>query len=229
MNVQNKDGLTPLHVAAMNGHVSTLRVLLDAGGDPSIVDYEDMTPLDYAEEEGHQDCIEILNHIVLKQEEEDDDELEMSVIETFVKMTIDEDYRVHGMDHTTLIKEHSIDEGDDTLQDNTICDQESPFGRPFEEEIVPKPIVVTGCHDGLTSLSSSSSSSYASTPTQLEPPSPSSCHSLTNDELRAKLIELGELPGPINEQTRGVYLKYLDKITCGIQPAGNKGYKGQFH
>ena len=49
---------------------------------------------------------------------------------------------------------------------------------------------------------------------------------LTNPQLRDKLIELGEEPGPINEHTRGAYLKYLEKILQGVQPAGNKGYKG---
>ena len=50
--------------------------------------------------------------------------------------------------------------------------------------------------------------------------------SYTNQELREKLISLGEQPGPVNDSTRSAYLSYLEKIQAGIQPTGNKGYKG---
>ena len=58
---------------------------------------------------------------------------------------------------------------------------------------------------------------------------PKSCdlsRSLTDQELRQKLIDLGEDPGPVNNLTRGPYLKYLDKLLKGIQPTGNQGHKG---
>lgn len=38
--------------------------------------------------------------------------------------------------------------------------------------------------------------------------------------------ELDEQPGSVNDSTRKAYQVYLDKIEAGIQPKGNKGYKG---
>ena len=52
VNVQNGDGFTPLHVAAMWGREESVRELLERGADPEISDDEGMTPLDYAESEG---------------------------------------------------------------------------------------------------------------------------------------------------------------------------------
>ena len=49
---------------------------------------------------------------------------------------------------------------------------------------------------------------------------------MNNDELRDKLLSLGEKPGPICESTRPAYLSYLAKICAGSQPSGNSGYKG---
>ena len=49
---------------------------------------------------------------------------------------------------------------------------------------------------------------------------------MTNEELKEKLVSLGEQPGPINGATRSAYQLYLSKIQEGIQPTGNKGYKG---
>ncbi len=49
---------------------------------------------------------------------------------------------------------------------------------------------------------------------------------LTNEELKRKLVSLGEHPGPINATTRSAYQLYLVKLQEGIQPTGNKGYKG---
>lgn len=36
LNTQNKAGNTPLHWAALNGHLECVKVLLEAGGDPTI-------------------------------------------------------------------------------------------------------------------------------------------------------------------------------------------------
>ena len=56
---------------------------------------------------------------------------------------------------------------------------------------------------------------------------PQSIRCLTNDQLRGKLLSLGEQPGPVNDMTRVAYMTYLTKLEAGIQPAGNKGYKGE--
>ena len=52
VNTRNGDGFTALHVAAMWGREGSVRELLTRGADPLIRDYEEMTPLDYAESEG---------------------------------------------------------------------------------------------------------------------------------------------------------------------------------
>lgn len=51
---------------------------------------------------------------------------------------------------------------------------------------------------------------------------------LSNKELRSKLVSLGEQPGPITDATRSAYQLYLAKIQAGVQPSGNRGFKGQF-
>ncbi len=58
-----------------------------------------------------------------------------------------------------------------------------------------------------------------------EVPIPDHIKRLTDEELRAKLVSLGEKPGPIISSTRQAYQSYLNKILTGIQPAGNSGYK----
>lgn len=50
---------------------------------------------------------------------------------------------------------------------------------------------------------------------------------LSNSELREKLLALGEHPGPINDSTRAAYQVYLAKVQAGVQPKGNRGYKGK--
>ena len=53
-----------------------------------------------------------------------------------------------------------------------------------------------------------------------------SFHLLSNSQLRDKLISYGEHPGPITDFTRNAYISYLKKIASGVQPSGDKGYKG---
>ena len=56
---------------------------------------------------------------------------------------------------------------------------------------------------------------------------PEKLKSLTESELRERLVALGERPGPITPSTKVAYLAYLAKLEDGLQPAGNKGYKGE--
>ena len=55
---------------------------------------------------------------------------------------------------------------------------------------------------------------------------PEKLRSLAEGELRERLVALGERPGPITPSTKVAYLAYLAKLEAGVQPAGNKGYKG---
>lgn len=75
------------------------------------------------------------------------------------------------------------------------------------------------------------------TPAEAQPTSPtpnsSTCESVPEEvlrlsdlELREKLVSLGEKPGPVNGTTRKAYQNYLAKIMAGVQPTGNRGYKG---
>ena len=95
-----------------------------------------------------------------------------------------------------------------------------------------------GCrHHEVNILNSETPPSPAPTrtsPTAVTPPSPApspvvplSIAQLSNEQLRSRLVELGEQPGPVNSSTRHAYLNYLTKLLAGVQPTGNKGYKGQ--
>lgn len=56
---------------------------------------------------------------------------------------------------------------------------------------------------------------------------PESLRDLSDAQLREKLVSLGERPGPITPSTKVAYLAYLAKLEAGVQPPGNKGYKGE--
>lgn len=65
--VQNKNGMTPLHLAAMTGHVETVQMLLEADiGVLNVVDFQDNKPLDLAIKSGHVAVI----HLLLEQQAE---------------------------------------------------------------------------------------------------------------------------------------------------------------
>ena len=48
---------TPLHLAAIRGHTSIVRTLIEIGCDPNAKDFDENTPLHYASEFGHIECI----------------------------------------------------------------------------------------------------------------------------------------------------------------------------
>lgn len=56
---------------------------------------------------------------------------------------------------------------------------------------------------------------------------PENLKDLSDAQLREKLVALGEMPGPITPSTKVAYLAYLAKLEAGVQPPGNKGYKGE--
>lgn len=51
---------------------------------------------------------------------------------------------------------------------------------------------------------------------------------LTNSMLRTELVKLGEKPGPINELTRGAYLRYLNKMKNGLLPVQTQDTNSKF-
>ena len=51
---------TPLHLAAKDGHLPIIKLLLNAGADPSVQDMEGATPLDEAAMSGHCGAVEAL-------------------------------------------------------------------------------------------------------------------------------------------------------------------------
>lgn len=52
-NAQNLSGWTPLHAAAVRGHIDVINALLCAGADPSIKDNKGTKPIDIARTLGH--------------------------------------------------------------------------------------------------------------------------------------------------------------------------------
>ena len=59
------------------------------------------------------------------------------------------------------------------------------------------------------------------------PPIPQDILAMSDVELRDRLVSLGEQPGPVNSGTRSAYQAYLAKVLAGVQPKGNKTYKGK--
>ncbi|HLI51273.1 MAG TPA: ankyrin repeat domain-containing protein [Thermomicrobiaceae bacterium] len=61
VNVNTGSGAnTALHAAASKGNAEMARWLLDRGADPGALDYEGKTPLQIAEESGHEELTELL-------------------------------------------------------------------------------------------------------------------------------------------------------------------------
>eukprot|EP00976_Prorocentrum_cordatum_P019824 401839-Prorocentrum_minimum.AAC.1 len=44
VNSRNREGMTPLHLAAREGHAKLAQLLIDHGADPSTADHEGCTP-----------------------------------------------------------------------------------------------------------------------------------------------------------------------------------------
>jgi hypothetical protein len=61
-NVQGEENLTPLHIATMNGRGNILKILLAYGGDTHSVDIYGRTPVHYAIQELHFDCVKIIQN-----------------------------------------------------------------------------------------------------------------------------------------------------------------------
>ena len=61
-NAQSASGGTPVHTAAFTGNIAVLEMLLAAGGDATIADKKDKTPLDIAREQKQAGAAALLEH-----------------------------------------------------------------------------------------------------------------------------------------------------------------------
>jgi ankyrin repeat protein len=59
-NIQNRFGDTPLHKAALRGHVDVVKLLLVYGADPTVEDKVGKTPLDLAKAEGRREVVSVI-------------------------------------------------------------------------------------------------------------------------------------------------------------------------
>ncbi|WP_288007687.1 ankyrin repeat domain-containing protein [Thermofilum sp.] len=69
INIQDKDGRTPLHLAAMKGRTKAVTTLLGLGADPNINDNEGLTPGELATNRGHTDLAELIRNCAGKKAE----------------------------------------------------------------------------------------------------------------------------------------------------------------
>ena len=58
---ENGDNVTPLHLAAAHGLLESVRILLDAGADPSIPDGDGVTALEHARSRGYDEIAALLS------------------------------------------------------------------------------------------------------------------------------------------------------------------------
>lgn len=325
VNWQNSDGLTALHVAALWGRAEPLRTLLQHGADPAISDIDDLLPVDLAREEGHEDCVALLEDPA--HSPPSPPLLEQSMAETFVSMmlcdpseltsvsalsttpcspelwaALGEGERLErrlsyggsdcswengrtrsrgtespdplaargqqmsnvsadsgGLDSSLYTTALDLGEHDDAARgpppSSPLVDAlEASFRRlevshSSQDSSGADTTAVTEADRYRQSEGSTLQSSYISqlshaplkapvvTPPTSTPSNdvtipvpapdiPPAVAQLTNEQLRSRLVELGEEPGPVNSFTRHAYLNYLTKLLAGVQPSGNKGYKG---
>ncbi|KAI4301320.1 hypothetical protein L6164_034608 [Bauhinia variegata] len=60
VNSVNSDGRTPIHVAALHGHVKAIEFCLSVGGNPEVTDFKGWTPLHCAASQGQLKAVECL-------------------------------------------------------------------------------------------------------------------------------------------------------------------------
>ncbi|KAI9080395.1 hypothetical protein K1719_037789 [Acacia pycnantha] len=60
INSVSSEGSTPIHMAALHGHIEAIQFCLSIGGNPNVVDHNGWTPLHCAASEGHLKVVECL-------------------------------------------------------------------------------------------------------------------------------------------------------------------------
>ena len=229
INHQNVDGYSALHVSAMNGCIEGVKILLANGVDVGLMDNDMMIARDYAEEEEQWEIVELLDEHTLKNVdilEEGEKNMDTSLCETFVKIMMDnvitdgDNYSV-AEDTNGASTSGNLDFIVDEIEQLSLTELDhlevtSPNTSATNDSVCSD-LYVTAYGDQL----------YQDTTSVQESQSLPNLSSLTNSELREKLLSLGEQPGPITDLTRNAYIKYLMKILQGIQPSGNQGYKGK--